>query len=364
MKLDSGCGSAHALHSVLPRARPSASLCQPRRQSSFYQRATQLLSESGPSFNETSSRRVKCRRCTAPHTAQPTLSDTNQPPEQRDNPLQRILSGLLLAILGSLSIYAGGVLFTGKPYTACNVEAVPVIRGLSLDVLIAGLVCLCSYQVCQVRHCLHLVAAAHPLTLLHPLRHGQLPCQEFYGFVISKGIAEGSQPPPQGVTVFISLLCTSLALFTYLSKGRSTAALAVATFAVLSLQLITSERIGISELGLTALGLVYCGKQYVSLVQYAQHAKMLLESAVPDSTSLQCRLPAVVLGEPAIAGHSIHRHCHSWTAGECATSLSCGAASHVAADQPMHLNQASLTVVACRLLWELRRDGRSAWWPP
>ena len=108
-----------------------------------------------------------CRRCTAPHTAQPTLSDTNQPPEQRDNPLQRILSGLLLAILGSLSIYAGGVLFTGKPTRARNVEAVPVFRGLSLVVLFAGLVCLCSYQVCQVGHCLHLVAAVHPLTLLH-----------------------------------------------------------------------------------------------------------------------------------------------------------------------------------------------------
>ena len=216
-----------------------------------------------------------CRRCTAPHTAQPIQSDTSQPPEQRDKPLQRILSGLLLAILGSLSIYAGGVLFTGKPYKACDVKAVPLIWGLSLGVLPPGLVCLCSYQVCQVRHCLQLAAAVHPLTLLHPLRLCQLPCQEFYGFVISKGIAEGSPPPPQGVTVFISLLCTSLALFTYLSKGRSTAALAVATFAVLSLQLITSERIGISELGLTALGLVYCGEQDVSLVQYMhmQHAK-------------------------------------------------------------------------------------------
>jgi hypothetical protein len=72
-------------------------------------------------------------------------------------------------------------------------------------------------------------------------------------------LSEGVQPPPQKVTIFISLLCTSLALFTYLSKGKATAALAVASFAVLSLQLITSEKIGLSELGVTVLGLFYCG---------------------------------------------------------------------------------------------------------
>lgn len=60
--------------------------------------------------------------------------------------------------------------------------------------------------------------------------------------------------------MLISLLCTSLALFTYLSKGKATAALAVATFAVLSVQLVTAERIGLSELAETVLGLFYCGK--------------------------------------------------------------------------------------------------------
>ena len=76
----------------------------------------------------------------------------------------------------------------------------------------------------------------------------------------SKQLSEGVQPPPQKVTIFISLLCTSLALFTHLSRGKATAALAVASFAVLSLQLVTSEKIGMSELGVTVLGLFYCGE--------------------------------------------------------------------------------------------------------
>lgn len=84
--------------------------------------------------------------------------------------------------------------------------------------------------------------------------------QEFYGFVTSKQISEGTKPPPQKVTIFISLLCTSLALFTYLSRGKATAALSVASFAVLSLQLVTSEKIGLSDLAVTVLGLFYCGK--------------------------------------------------------------------------------------------------------
>lgn len=88
--------------------------------------------------------------------------------------------------------------------------------------------------------------------------------QEFYGFVTSKQISDGVAPPPQRVTIFISLLCTSLALFTYLSKGKATAALSVATFAVLSLQLITSEKIGMSDLAVTVLGLFYCGEFWSS----------------------------------------------------------------------------------------------------
>ena len=84
--------------------------------------------------------------------------------------------------------------------------------------------------------------------------------QEFYGFVTSKQISDGIKPPPQKVTIFISLLCTSLALFTYLSKGKATAALSVASFAVLSLQLVTSEKIGLQDLSVTVLGLFYCGK--------------------------------------------------------------------------------------------------------
>ena len=84
--------------------------------------------------------------------------------------------------------------------------------------------------------------------------------QEFYGFVTSKGVSEGRQPPPQAVTIFISLVCTSLALFTYISRGKATAALAVATFAVLTIELFSQEKIGLADLGVTVLGLFYCGK--------------------------------------------------------------------------------------------------------
>jgi len=143
---------------------------------------------------------------------------------------------VVLAALGSFCIYSGGLLFT-------------------------GLVCLCSYQVCQ----------------------------EFYGFVTSKQLSEGVQPPPQKVTIFISLLCTSLALFTHLSKGKATAALAVASFAVLSLQLVTSEKIGMSELGVTVLGLFYCGY----LPSYWVKLRLL---EIPSTST-------VIGGIPAVFGH-------------------------------------------------------------
>lgn len=44
---------------------------------------------------------------------QPSISDKAQSAISSDNPLLRVISGVLLGALGSLSIYAGGVLFTG-----------------------------------------------------------------------------------------------------------------------------------------------------------------------------------------------------------------------------------------------------------
>lgn len=117
--------------------------------------------------------------------------------------------------------------------------------------------------------------------------------QEFYGFVTSRSISEGSLPPPQSVTVFISLLCTSLALFTYLSKGKATAALAVASFAVLSLQLLTSEKIGLSELAVTVLGLFYCGNALSPLLT-AFELLVIKHAAFSDSLCAAKHVPSNV----------------------------------------------------------------------
>ena len=84
-------------------------------------------------------------------------------------------------------------------------------------------------------------------------------CQEFQGFLTSKGISEGMEPPPPLVSALSSLLCVCFALWTHLSNGRATAALAVASFAVLSLQLLAVDKPHFSQLTSSVFGLFYCG---------------------------------------------------------------------------------------------------------
>lgn len=84
-------------------------------------------------------------------------------------------------------------------------------------------------------------------------------CQEFQGFLTSKGISAGMQPPPPIVSSISSLLCVCLAAWTHFSGGKSTAALAVVSFAVLSLQLLAVEKPHFSQMTSSVFGLFYCG---------------------------------------------------------------------------------------------------------
>lgn len=85
-------------------------------------------------------------------------------------------------------------------------------------------------------------------------------CQEFQGFLTSKGISEGMKPPAPIVNALTSLLCVGFTLFAHLSNGKSTAALAVTAFAVLSLQLVAVKKVHFSQLTSAVFGLFYCGK--------------------------------------------------------------------------------------------------------
>ncbi|KAK9822181.1 hypothetical protein WJX81_007282 [Elliptochloris bilobata] len=83
--------------------------------------------------------------------------------------------------------------------------------------------------------------------------------QEFYGFVTSKGISAGMMPPPPLVSALTSAMCIGITVWTYLSNGSITAALAVASFAVLSLQLLAVEKPRFSQMTSSVFGLFYCG---------------------------------------------------------------------------------------------------------
>jgi hypothetical protein len=87
--------------------------------------------------------------------------------------------------------------------------------------------------------------------------------QEFYGFVTSKGISKGMQPPPPVVSSLTSLLCIGITLWTFATNGRVTAALAVTSFALLSLQLLAVDKPRFSQLASSVFGLFYCGESHL-----------------------------------------------------------------------------------------------------
>ncbi|KAK9864427.1 hypothetical protein WJX84_011325 [Apatococcus fuscideae] len=83
--------------------------------------------------------------------------------------------------------------------------------------------------------------------------------QEFFGFVTSQGITAGMDPPPPAVSALTSLMCIALTVWTHVSLGKSTAALAVSSFIVLSLQLFATEKPRFAQLASSVFGLFYCG---------------------------------------------------------------------------------------------------------
>ena len=162
--------------------------------------------------------------------------------------------------------------------------------------------------------------------------------QEFFGFVTSKGISEGMLPPPPLVSALTSLLCICVTVWTHLSAGNSTAALAVSSFLVLSLQLLTVERPHFSQMTSTVFGLFYCGESPAScsltISQSCSTCCALTQgilrvhppyfrlscawaSAPPVKSLCWCRLPAQFLGQAASCGCACHQqYIGAWLAGE------------------------------------------------
>ncbi len=75
----------------------------------------------------------------------------------------------------------------------------------------------------------------------------------------AQGISAGMMPPPPLVSALTSAMCIGITVWTYLSNGSITAALAVASFAVLSLQLLAVEKPRFSQMTSSVFGLFYCG---------------------------------------------------------------------------------------------------------
>ena len=118
----------------------------------------------------------------------------------------RIIFGTILGLLGAVVITAGGWLFTGA-------------------------VCLVAYQATQ----------------------------EFFGFVTCKGLSEGQSPPSPIVSALTTAMCLGLSIWTHITHGRATAALAVASFAVLAVHVSLTEKPTTAQLASAVFGLFYCG---------------------------------------------------------------------------------------------------------
>ena len=86
------------------------------------------------------------------------------------------------------------------------------------------------------------------------------PCWETGRVIMLQGISQGMQPPPPLVTTLTTLCCIGLVVWTFISQGKSTAALAIAALLVLSLQLLATEKPRFAQLTSSVFGLFYCGE--------------------------------------------------------------------------------------------------------
>ncbi|KAJ9532653.1 hypothetical protein QJQ45_010718 [Haematococcus lacustris] len=85
--------------------------------------------------------------------------------------------------------------------------------------------------------------------------------QEYYGFITSKGMAQGMVPPPPLVSSLTTVLCTSIALLAYFYGRRSGTVLAVSSILLLVMEVVTIRKPKFSQLTSCVFGLFYCGKR-------------------------------------------------------------------------------------------------------
>ncbi|KAL6749433.1 cytidylyltransferase family-domain-containing protein [Haematococcus lacustris] len=83
--------------------------------------------------------------------------------------------------------------------------------------------------------------------------------QEYYGFITSKGMAQGMVPPPPLVSSLTTVLCTSIALLAYFYGRRSGTVLAVSSILLLVMEVLTIRKPKFSQLTSCVFGLFYCG---------------------------------------------------------------------------------------------------------
>ena len=226
--LQAACPHSHTQLRRLPgpilvpcrHIRPSAARCDSRKSLSGRRRDSHSNShkQHGPSRLPLSPQQPLNERCRAPCAATPvgigvgsnasTVDQLVSLPRAAGSSLPaRALYGSILGLVGAAIILTGGWVYTAAT-------------------------CLVVYQACQ----------------------------EFQGFLSSKGISGGMEPPAPIVNALTSLLCVGFTLFAHLSNGKSTAALAVTSFAVLSLQLVAVKKVHFSQLTSAVFGLFYCGE--------------------------------------------------------------------------------------------------------
>jgi phosphatidate cytidylyltransferase len=93
--------------------------------------------------------------------------------------------------------------------------------------------------------------------------------QEFYGMLTSKGISKGTPPPTPFVSAATTALCLSITAFTFVSHGRSGAAMSVAAFILLAMNILVNRKPTFAQLTASVFGLFYCGEQWLTLQHLA-----------------------------------------------------------------------------------------------
>eukprot|EP00882_Tetradesmus_deserticola_P002775 GHRQ01002948.1.p1 GENE.GHRQ01002948.1~~GHRQ01002948.1.p1 ORF type:complete len:443 (+),score=169.67 GHRQ01002948.1:325-1653(+) len=83
--------------------------------------------------------------------------------------------------------------------------------------------------------------------------------QEFFGMLTSKGISKGTPPPTPFVSAATTALCLSITAFTFVSQGRSGAAMSFAAFILLAMNILVDRKPTFAQLTASVFGLFYCG---------------------------------------------------------------------------------------------------------